>query len=83
MLELSKIRYYEHVLVLFNFFASRAPLRSDGGNKDIEVISKMYLVQFINLAKFLVAIHTIMSQKFDLGDAPGVRPGKGRGGEGR
>jgi len=82
VLELSKIRYYEHVLVLFNFFASRALLRSDGGNKDIEVISKMYLVQFINLAKFLVAIHTIMSQKFGFGrcpwSSPWEREGRGR-----
>ncbi|KYN17794.1 hypothetical protein ALC57_09924 [Trachymyrmex cornetzi] len=46
---------------------------------DIEVISKMYLVQFINPTKSLVAIHAVMSQKFGFacndGDAPGVRPG--------
>ena len=47
--------------------------------KDIEVISKMYLVQFINPVKSLVAIHVDISQKFGFacndGNVPGVRPG--------
>jgi len=50
--------------------------------KDIEVISKMYLV-FINPAKFLVAIHAVMSQKFGFacsdGNALEVRLGEKRG----
>jgi len=48
--------------------------------KDIEVISKMYLVHFINPAKSLVAIHAVMSHKFGFacndGDAPGVHSGR-------
>jgi len=52
-------------------------------SKDIEVISKMYLV-FINPAKFLVAIHAVMSQKFGFacsdGNALEVRLGEKRGG---
>ena len=65
MLELSKFRYYDHIsLVLSNFSASRALPCGDGGTKDIEVISKMYLVQFINPTKSLVAIHAVMSHKF-------------------
>ena len=48
--------------------------------KDIEVISKMCLVQFINRTKSLVAIYAVMSQKFEFacndGDASGVRSGK-------
>jgi len=71
-------------LVLSNFFAFRASVRGDDGNglyKDIEIIK--CLVQFINPAKFLVAIHAVMSQKFGIvcnnGGAPGIRPGERRG----
>jgi len=42
----------------------------------------MYLVQFINPVKSLIAIHAVMSQKFEFacnnGDAPGVRLERGR-----
>ena len=52
--------------------------------KDIEVISKMYLVQFINPATSLIAIHAVMSQKFGFAcNASGVRPGAGTGEGGR
>jgi len=87
VLELFKVRYYAHVpLVLSNFFASRhlpAVTTVTDCAKDIEVIFKMYLVQFINPAKSLVAIHAVTSQNSDLlndDDASGVRPGgRGRG----
>ncbi|EGI59298.1 hypothetical protein G5I_12554 [Acromyrmex echinatior] len=54
------------------------PPRGDDGNKlykDIEVISKMYLVQFINPTKSLVAIHAVMSHKFGFACNDGVIPG--------
>jgi len=76
MLELSKVRYYDHVLlVLSNFSASRHLLAVTAVmdcTNDIEIISKMYLVQFINLVKFLVAAHTVMSQKFGFACNNGV-----------
>ena len=82
MLELPKVRYYDHVpLVSSNFSASRTSPRGDGDNglyQRHELIPKMYLVQFINPTKSLVAIHAVMSQKFEFacndGDVPGVRP---------
>jgi len=87
VLELFKVRYYA-TTSLIQFLCVQASSRSDNGNvncaKDIEVIFKMYLVQFINPAKSLVAIHAVMSQKFGFAcnddDASGVRPG-GRGRE--
>jgi len=48
--------------------------------KDIEVIFKMYLIQFINPIKSLVAIHAVMSQKFGFAcNASGIRFGRGSG----
>ena len=52
--------------------------------KDIEIISKMYLVQFINPAKSLWSRFDVPSQKFGFacndGDAPGIHPEGRRGG---